>query len=191
MLKFVTDREIYEEVVCGAIPKATRLLWLATADLKDLHVHKQGRMVPFLEILADLVRRNVEIRLLHAKEPGPIFRGDFDRYPILAKGLERMLCPRVHLKCAVVDGQYAYAGSANLTGAGIGAKSVNRRNFESGIVTNDPAVVGGIMEQFDAIWRGSHCPDCGRKEFCDEHAGILPGRTRRTSMRDDRQGPKG
>jgi len=191
MLKFVTDREIYDEVVCGAIPKATRLLWLATADLKDLHVHKQGRMVPFLEILADLVRRNVEIRLLHAKEPGPIFRGDFDRYPILAKGLERMLCPRVHIKCAVVDGQYAYAGSANLTGAGIGAKSVNRRNFESGIVTTDPAVVGGIMEQFDAIWRGSHCPNCGRKEFCDEHAGILPGRTRSKSTRDDRQGPRG
>jgi phosphatidylserine/phosphatidylglycerophosphate/cardiolipin synthase-like enzyme len=179
MLKFVTDREIYEEVVRSAIPKTKRLLWLATADLKDLHVHKQGRMVPFLEILADLVRRNVEIRLLHAKEPGPIFRKDFDRYPNLAKGLERMLCPRVHIKCAVVDGEYAYAGSANLTGAGIGAKSVNRRNFESGIVTNDPEVVGRIMEQFDAIWRGSYCPECDRKEFCDEHAGIVPVRRRR------------
>ena len=176
MLKFVTDREIYDEVVCQAVPKATRLLWLATADLKDLHVHKQGRMVPFLEVLSDLVRRNVEVRLLHAKEPGPAFRADFDRYPLLSKGLERMLCPRVHLKCAVVDGSYAYTGSANLTGAGVGAKSVNRRNFESGIVTTDPTMVGQMMEQFDAIWRGSHCPDCDRKEFCDEHAGILSGR---------------
>lgn len=193
MLKFVTDREIYEEVVCAAIPQAGRLLWLATADLKDLHVHKQGRMVPFLEILSNLVRRNVEVRLLHAKEPGPIFRGDFDRYPNLAKGLERMLCPRVHIKCAVVDGRYAYAGSANLTGAGVGAKSVNRRNFESGIVTDDPEIVARIMEQFDAIWRGSHCPMCGRKEFCDEHAAILPSkgapqshRGRRGKARGDR-----
>lgn len=176
VLKFVTDREIYEEVVSGAIPQARRLLWLATADLKDLHVHKRGRMVPFLEVLSDLVHRNVEIRLLHAKEPGPAFRADFDRYPSLAKGLERMLCPRVHLKCAVVDGEYAYAGSANLTGAGVGAKSVNRRNFESGIVTTDPAMIDAIMEQFDAIWRGSHCPECDRKEFCDEHAGILSRR---------------
>lgn len=178
VLKFVTDREIYEEVVCGAVPKAGRLLWLATADLKDLHVHRQGkgRMVPFLEVLSDLVRKNVEVRLLHAKEAGPRFRADFDRYPNLSKGLERMLCPRVHLKCAVVDGEYAYVGSANLTGAGVGAKSVNRRNFESGIVTTDPAMVGRVMEQFDAIWRGAHCPDCGRKEFCDEHAGILSGR---------------
>jgi len=176
VLKFITDREIYDEVVCGAVPKATRLLWLATADLKDLHVHKQGRMVPFLEILSDLVCRKVEVRLLHAKEPGPAFRADFDRYPSLSKGLERMLCPRVHLKCAVVDGTYAYMGSANLTGAGVGAKSANRRNFESGIVTTEPTIVGSIMEQFDAIWRGSHCPKCDRKEFCDEHAGILLGR---------------
>lgn len=176
MLKFVTDREIYDEVVCGAVPKARRLLWLATADLKDLHMHKHGRMVPFLETLSDLVCRNVEIRLLHAKEPGPVFRADFDRYPALSKGLERMLCPRVHLKCVVVDGEYAYMGSANLTGAGVGAKSVNRRNFESGLITTDPTIVGGIMEQFDAIWRGSHCPECDRKEFCDEHAGILSNR---------------
>ena len=96
MLKFITDRQIYDEVVCGMIPKARRLLWLATADLKDLHVHKQGSMVPFLEVLSDLVRGNVEVRLLHAKEPGPIFRRDFDLYPNLIAGLERMLCPRVH-----------------------------------------------------------------------------------------------
>jgi phosphatidylserine/phosphatidylglycerophosphate/cardiolipin synthase-like enzyme len=152
------------------------MLWLATADLKDLHVHKQGRMVPFLEVLSDLVRGNVEIRLLHAKEPGPIFRRDFDKYPSLAKGLERMLCPRVHVKCAVVDGEWAYTGSANLTGAGIGAKSVRRRNFEAGILTTDPAVIGQIMEQFDGIWRGAHCRECDRKEFCDEHAGILSTR---------------
>jgi phosphatidylserine/phosphatidylglycerophosphate/cardiolipin synthase-like enzyme len=176
VLKFVTDRQIYEEVVCGMIPAAKRLLWLATADLKDLHVDKHGRMVPFLEILSDLVRRNVEIRLLHAKEPGAPFRRDFDRYPNLLKGLERMLCPRVHIKCAVVDSERAYAGSANLTGAGVGAKSARRRNFESGIITTDPAIVGPIMEQFDAIWRGSHCRECDRKEFCDEHTGILSAR---------------
>ena len=175
-MKLVTDREIYEEVVCGAIPRAQRLLWLATADLKDLHVHKQGRVVPFLEVLSDLAHRKVEIRLLHAKEPGPAFRRDFDRYRNLSQGLERMLCPRVHLKCAVVDGVFAYCGSANLTGAGVGAKSVRRRNFESGIVTTEPALLERIMEQFDAIWRGSHCRDCDRKEFCDEHAGILSAR---------------
>jgi phosphatidylserine/phosphatidylglycerophosphate/cardiolipin synthase-like enzyme len=168
MLKFVADREIYEEVICEAVPKARRFLWLGTSDLKDLHVRKGRRMVPFLEILSDLIGRKVEVRLLHAKEPGPIFRRDFDLYPKLIVGLERMLCPRVHLKCVVVDGTCAYLGSANLTGAGLGAKSSRRRNFESGIVTTDQAIIGKIMEHFDSIWRGAWCKDCGRKEFCEE-----------------------
>lgn len=173
MLKFVMDSQIYEDVLCQAVPKARRQLWLATADLKDLHVRKAGAMVPFLEILSDLIARNVEVRLLHAKEPGPVFRRDFDRYPNLIAGLERMLCPRVHLKCVIVDGCFAYTGSANLTGAGLGAKSAKRRNFESGIVTTDVRLVEQIMDQFDQIWRGAHCRECGRKKFCDEHVDIL------------------
>ena len=173
MFRFLTDRDIYEVLVRGAIPETRRQLWLATADLKDLHVHKAGRMVPFLEILSDLIGRKVEIRLLHAKEPGPAFRKDFDRYPNLLAGLERMLCPRVHLKCVVIDAATVYVGSANFTGAGVGAKSSHRRNFESGIITDDPRIVEAVMEQFDGIWRGSHCSACGRKEFCDEHVDIL------------------
>ena len=83
MLEFITDRNIYEKVILERISKARRFLWIATSDLKDLYVEKQGRMVPFLEILSDLVKKHVEIRLLHAKEPGPAFRKDFDKYPNL------------------------------------------------------------------------------------------------------------
>ena len=178
MFKFIADTEIYDEVVCKAISGAKRQLWLATADLKDLHVHKAKRMVPLLEVLSDLIAKKVEIRLLHAKEPGPAFRKDFDRYPNLIEGLERMLCPRVHLKCVVVDRRLVYVGSANLTGAGLGAKSAKRRNFESGIVTTDEAIVEQVMEQFDRIWRGDHCAQCDRKEFCDEYIDIVPAGTK-------------
>ena len=69
MLNFITDRDIYEKVILGRIGKTHKFLWIATSDLKDLHVDKAGRMVPFLEVLSDLVKRHVEIRLLHAKEP--------------------------------------------------------------------------------------------------------------------------
>jgi phosphatidylserine/phosphatidylglycerophosphate/cardiolipin synthase-like enzyme len=173
MLDFITDRQIYERVICERVRKARQFLWIATADLKDLHVDKGGRMVPFLEILSDLVGRKVEIRLLHAKEPGPAFRKDFDRYPNLITGMERILCPRVHFKAVVIDGSFAYSGSANLTGAGMGAKSEHRRNFESGLVTDDSTIVGKIMEQFDAIWTGAHCPPCQRKKFCADYKDIL------------------
>ncbi len=79
MLDFITDTQIYERVIRGRVPKAKEFVWLATADLKDLYVNKPGRkrMVPFLEILSDLAAKGVEIRLLHAKEPGPAFQGVF------------------------------------------------------------------------------------------------------------------
>jgi phosphatidylserine/phosphatidylglycerophosphate/cardiolipin synthase-like enzyme len=173
MLEFITDRDIYEKVICGRVDKARKFIWIATSDLKDLHVDKGGRMVPFLEVLSDLVKRQVEIRLLHAKEPGPAFRKDFDKYPNLIRGMERILCPRVHLKAVIIDGVFAYTGSANLTGAGIGAKSEHKRNFESGIITDDKVIVGKIMEQFDNIWRGTHCPQCQRKKFCADYKDIL------------------
>ncbi len=173
MIEFIKDREIYERVICGLVPKAERFVWLATSALKDLHVDKNGGMVPFLEILSDLIEKNIEIRLLHAKEPGAAFRKDFDRYPNLIGGMERILCPRVHVKSVVIDGKAAYTGSANLTGAGMGAKSVNKRNFEAGIITTDGRLVSKIMEQFDDIWRGSYCQDCKRKEYCADYRDLL------------------
>lgn len=68
--------------------------------------------------------------LIHAKEPGQIFREEFDRYPILSKRLESALCPRIHFKMMIFDLDEVYVGSANLTGAGIGMKSAKTRNFE-------------------------------------------------------------
>ena len=172
--EFVTGRKLYEKVVIGGVPKAERFVWIATADLKDMYVDCGRGMEPFLALLARLIERGVAVRLLHAREPGEPFRRDFDRYPVLIDGMERILCPRVHFKCVVVDGRSAYSGSANVTGAGLGAKSERRRNFESGIVTTDPGLIRQIMQQFDDIWMGAKCGDCGRKRFCTDHQVLLP-----------------
>jgi len=174
LTRFIANEEIYHQVLLEEVPRTREFLWIGTSDLKDLHVKKGKRMVPFLEILSDLLDAGVAVRLIHAKEPGPAFREDFDRYPNLIEGLERMLCPRIHFKTVVVDGRFAYTGSANLTGAGMGAKGPHRRNFEGGIVTTDPELVSPIMEQFDRLWIGAHCEKCRRKEYCTEH-GDLPG----------------
>ena len=175
-IEFITGREIYERVIQEAIPNATRFLWLGTSDLKDLYIHKGKKMVPFLRLLSELIERGVEIRLRHAKEPGPRFREDFDKYPNLIGGMERILCSRVHFKSVIVDGTFAYSGSANLTGAGMGAKSQDRRNFESGFVTRDPGLVEQVMEQFDRVWMGHYCRDCKRKDFCTDYQELIfPG----------------
>lgn len=172
-IQFITDKEIYEEVILDKIPDAREFVWIATSDLKDLYVDKGKRMVPFLRVLSDLIASNVSIRLLHASEPGPAFREDFDKYPNLYEGIERIMCPRVHFKAVVVDGKFAYTGSANLTGAGMGAKSETRRNFESGIITTDKELIESIMDQFDSIWIGEHCQKCKRKKYCTDYGEIL------------------
>ncbi|MDE5720315.1 MAG: phospholipase [Paramuribaculum sp.] len=164
-VKFVSGEEHYSEVL-SRVSGVRRQLWIGTADIKDVYVKSGSQAVPLLKVLSDLIYRGVEIRMIYAKEPGPAFRQDFDRYPILRTGLEIMLCSRVHFKMLVFDFESAYIGSANLTGAGIGMKSGHRRNFECGILTDDPALVESASEQFDSVWRGEHCPCCGRRQYC-------------------------
>jgi len=165
MTQFIADLDHYE-VVLEKLQQAKHLLWIGTADIKDLYIKKGNRTTPLLAMLAKLLEKGVEIRLIHAKEPGQNFREDFDKYPILAKTLERVLCNRVHFKIIVVDGECAYVGSANLTGAGMGMKSQRNRNFEAGIFTDEPHLVDAAMEEFDKVWRGQECAKCGRKEYC-------------------------
>ena len=123
---------------------------------------------PFLALLAQLIRKVVEVRLIHAKEPGPAFREDFDKYPVLYDRLERVLCPRVHFKMLVFDFKEVYIGSANLTGAGIGMKGEDKRNFEAGILTDEPTIVEQAMNQFDDVWIGKFCKKCKRRDFCHD-----------------------
>lgn len=135
-------------------------------NTKKFYVAAGKEKKPFLALLAQFIRKGVEVRLIHAKEPGLAFREDFDKYPILYDGLERVLCPRVHFKMLIFDCEEAYIGSANLTGAGMGMKSENRRNFEAGILTDNPKIVEAAMEEFDKVWRGEMCKKCQRKTFC-------------------------
>jgi phosphatidylserine/phosphatidylglycerophosphate/cardiolipin synthase-like enzyme len=131
-------------------------------------VHFKGTVQSFLSVLDSLVKKKVAIRLLHAKEPGVNFRKSFDKYPLLWENMERQLCPRIHFKHIIIDGRYAYTGSANLTGAGLGIKSINTRNFESGFVTTNPEIVKAVMSQFDDVWMGKYCKNCKKKVYCND-----------------------
>lgn len=166
-IQYIADEQHYTEVI-SRIATVRETLWIGTADIKDLYVKQGNGTIPLLGQIASLLKRGVGVRLVHAKEPGPNFREDFDKYPILATGLERVLCPRVHFKMLIFDLETVYVGSANLTGAGIGMKSQFRRNFEAGILTNDPQLVESAINQFDTLWIGSHCQKCGRKDFCGD-----------------------
>ncbi|MGD8934351.1 MAG: phospholipase D-like domain-containing protein, partial [Gammaproteobacteria bacterium] len=136
MHRLLLNREIYEQLVQEHIPRAKQFIWIVTADIKDLYIERYGGFVPFLELLADLVANGVAVRLVHAKEPGPRFREDFDQYEELVNSelFERVLCPRVHTKAVIIDNEIAFIGSPNLTGAGMGSKHEDKRNFEAGFI---------------------------------------------------------
>ena len=171
MFELILNRQHYERVITEVLPSATQFLWIATADMKDLHVAGGGkRFIPLLSVLSDLLEDGVAVRLFHAKEPGPAFREDFDRFPVFAGSnrFERILCPRMHMKVVVVDGLMAYVGSANLTGAGIGAKSEKNRNFEAGFLTDNRDAIEALMAELDVLYLGDHCVECGRREYCPD-----------------------
>jgi hypothetical protein len=166
-INFITNEELYKQVIVP-IANASSFVWIGTADIKDLHVHHKGSVQSFLAVLDSLLKKKIAIRLLHAKEPGANFRKSFDKYPMLWDNMERQLCPRIHFKHIIIDGKFAYSGSANLTGAGLGIKSEDTRNFESGFITTDPEIIKAIMNQFDEVWMGKFCKSCKRKEFCSD-----------------------
>jgi phosphatidylserine/phosphatidylglycerophosphate/cardiolipin synthase-like enzyme len=162
--------EAIHEAVMGMLVEADEYIWIVTADIKDMHVRKGRKFVPFLEVLADLIARGVAVRLFHAKEPGSRFRDDFDRQPELLESelFERIMCPRIHTKAVVVDGRLAFIGSANLTGAGLGAKHPDKRNFEAGFLTNIPAHIDPLVDFLDTLYLGQRCTTCRRRDVCPD-----------------------
>lgn len=167
MIEFISDADHLSRILDLA-SKAKQTLWIGTADIKDLYIVQGKIEQPFLGVLSDLIGKGVEVRLIHAKEPGPNFREDFDRYPRLSTMLERVMCPSVHFKIIVIDQSLCYVGSANLTGAGMGMKSDTRRNFEASILTDIPTIVKNACQEFDKVWCGSECKKCERKILCPD-----------------------
>ncbi len=70
------------------------------------------------------------------------------------------LCPRVHFKAVIIDGASLYLGSANWTGAGLGAKGEGRRNFELGFLTRDDLLLDEVQGLYQRVWMGGPCAAC-------------------------------
>jgi phosphatidylserine/phosphatidylglycerophosphate/cardiolipin synthase-like enzyme len=189
-LRLVSGRAHYDEVVTAAIGAHTSV-WIATANLKELMIEdhrarpgvrrRLGRASyrSVLAALAELVARGVEVRFLHADRPSRPFREELARHPELAGGgFELRVCPRVHMKAVIVDGGLLYLGSANWTGAGLGARGSGRRNFELGVVTDDALLLDQVQALYDRVWQGGECKGCKLRAQCpaplDQHARALP-----------------
>jgi len=171
MLEPVLNGEHFERVLGEALRRCRHRLLIATANVKNLHLPTPGasggrrrRARSILREFDDLATRHVEVRLLHSAVPSGPFLADLkDHVPAT---LEMRRCPRIHAKVVVADGRWMYLGSANLTGAGLGAKSHRRRNFEAGIWTDELALIDDVCDMLDGVWTGQHCPQCGQRDHC-------------------------
>ena len=132
-----------------------------------------------IEHFRTLADRGVEVRVLHAGVPsgpalqqlktpqGPVARSMDDAGRMAARGgVTVRRCPRLHAKAVVVDAEWMYLGSANLTGAGLGAKGPTRRNFEWGVISRDATLIDAVLGRFNALWEGEPCAGCGRRDVC-------------------------
>lgn len=157
----------FDRVVLRGILRATISLDIATADFKAMLVptSKGSRRAPsIVQHLRKLADRGVEIRLLHAGTPSAAALVELKRD--LPQNLTIRRCPRLHAKTVIVDCKAMYLGSANLTGAGLGAKADGKRNIEWGVWTESAALIDSVLEQFNSLWEGRQCKTCRRKDVC-------------------------
>ena len=164
--QLVVDGQHFHRIVRDGILKARVSIDIATADFKAMLVPEGlGRPAPsIVQVFRRLAAKGVEIRLLHAGTPSSAALAELKR--ALPRGLTIRRCPRLHTKTVIIDCRAMYLGSANLTGAGLGAKADGRRNFEMGIWTESPPLIDAVLDQFNALWEGRRCTDCRRKDVC-------------------------
>jgi phosphatidylserine/phosphatidylglycerophosphate/cardiolipin synthase-like enzyme len=166
-VELVVDAEHFQRIVLAGICTAKVSIDIATADFKAMLVPTgsgRRRAESIVAVLRKLADKGVEIRLLHAGVPSSAALLE------LKEGLPANLtirrCPRLHAKAVVIDARAMYLGSANLTGAGLGAKADGRRNFEWGVWTTGPQLIESVLDQFNALWEGQQCATCKRKDVC-------------------------
>jgi len=168
----LSGSELYREVILDKLSHARESVLIATANLKDMHIERGGSFASVLALFSELAGRGVELRILHAELPSRPFRASFEKRRRLTRGgLTLKICPRVHFKAVLVDHAWVYVGSANFTGAGLGAKSEGKRNFELGLCTEDFETVDRVQALFESVWTGVECASCRLRSVCPDPIG--------------------
>ncbi|MBT5231715.1 MAG: phospholipase [Methylococcales bacterium] len=164
----LNEDNIHQRVIVDTLLEAKQTVWIATANLKDMHIKAHRGFEPILQTFDEMVRAGVRIRIIHSDLPSKSFRNTLEEYPVLQQNMELQVCPRCHWKMVIVDSHSAYFGSANFTGAGLGVKNIQRRNLEIGTLTTDPAWVQQLELQFDEFWMGNFCNHCALRKKCPD-----------------------
>ena len=134
---------------------------LSSAIIKDFLIIPDNDKGPikFSELVKSLAKKGVRIKIITTPKMKTFyfFRNliNFD-----SKFIVFRFCARMHMKLLIVDTLFAYIGSANFTGAGLGMKSENKRNFEAGAIITSKKMILQLKRDFQEIWSGNKCLSC-------------------------------
>ncbi|HUY00664.1 MAG TPA: phospholipase D-like domain-containing protein [Candidatus Deferrimicrobium sp.] len=152
------NRELFEKVISKGLVKATKSLLIGTYNLQDIKIQLGNSTTSLSKVLIELLKKNVRILIclapfmFQSQFIKTLSMNDFAREKISIR-----FCKRMHFKTIIVDLRYAYIGTANLSGAGVGLKSDRRRNFELGFVTQNSDLIADIAGTFMEIFSGKYC----------------------------------
>ena len=152
--------ELFDKVIAHGLMQAKESLIIGTYNLQDIRIssNESHQRNSLSDVILSLLKRNVQVLIvLAAFMQKSRFIQTLSEKCHHHENIRIRFCRRMHLKAVIVDLKYAYFGSANLSGAGVGLKSLQKRNFELGFITHDSDLIADIASTFMEIFNGKFC----------------------------------
>ena len=153
-ISFVADEEHYS-IVFKKMTEVQCILRIATANLKNFNVYieSKGKKQQLREFFLYLVERGVHVQVVCMK-PFGFYNYTMEICPQLLDNplFELRYNENNHMKVFIFDDEYAYIGSANITGAAIGKRASGNRNHEAGILLCRDDLIEAPLNHFDKVW---------------------------------------
>ena len=150
--------EEHFDAIFGAegLASAKEEILIATANLKMTMIPGlDGVYQSTARLFRDMLDRGIRIRILCSSVSGDVekrtgFAGALmDEKLLEEKHFFLYSLRRNHSKVFVFDKRVGIFSSANLTGAGVGAKAAERRNYEFGAMTDHPVLVAEMVRHVE------------------------------------------
>lgn len=152
-ISYIADEEHYTDVF-KRMTEVKKSLKIATANLKNFNVSIEDKSEKFqiCDFFLSLVERGVQVQLV-CMQPFGFYNYSKENCPQLLENPLFDLRYNVHnhMKVFIFDDECVYIGSANLTSAAIGKRSIRRRNYEAGMLIWG-SIIQDPLNHFDRVW---------------------------------------